>query len=330
MSKEGNKQPAPQAPAQPTPAAVPKPPAAAPEAAQQKKDYIGCLMSLISKQEIRYVGTLVAINSKDQTLVLQNVKTYGSEGRRGGGADELPASNQMYERVVFRAAELKDFYVIKGPEKDFKDPAILSTEKVEEKKEEKKQPAATVAEPAAAYSAGPSHGYEEPSYQYQYEYSAPSRRGRGHYPRARGSPRRVEGAFQEHTVKEVQEKYGGEFDFEAMNKKFEELFKEKEAKVEVGIKYDKAKSFYDAISRGKEEKTDTPFDRHKQRQIDATTFDLDPQYYERRGGYHTRYRGGSGGRYYGGYRRGRGMGGGRGQQSPSRRGQPPQYYRKRA
>ena len=106
---------------------------------QQKKDYIGCLMSLISKQEIRYAGTLVAINSIDQTLVLQNVRSYGSEGRRGNGPEEIPASNQIYEKVSFKAAELKDFYVIKGPEKDFKDPAIISTEKPEEKKSEVKK-----------------------------------------------------------------------------------------------------------------------------------------------------------------------------------------------
>ena len=329
MSKEGNKQVPPQP--QPAPAPAQKPttaPASAPELNQQKKDYIGCLMSLISKQEIRYAGTLIAINSKDQTLVLQNVKTYGSEGRRGGGPDELPASNQMYERVVFRAAELKDFYVIKGPEKDFKDPAILSTEKGEERKEEKKQAAALSAE-SAPYTA--SYQYEEQEPHYEYSSGYRGRRSRGYYSRGRGSPRKYEGTFQEHTVKELQDKYSGEFDFEGMNKKFEALFTEKEAKVDVGIKYDKGKSFYDTISRGKEERTDATFDRDKRRQIDAATFDLDPQYYERRGGYNPRYRGGQGGRYYGGYRRGRGMGmgGSRGQLSPGRRGQQ-QYYRRRA
>lgn len=110
------------------------------KAGQQKKDYIGCVMSLISKQEIRYVGTLIMINSQEQTLVLQNVKSYGSEGRRGGGHDEVPASTETYQHIIFRAAELKDFYVIKSPEKEFQDPAILSTEaKLKEKKEEKKR-----------------------------------------------------------------------------------------------------------------------------------------------------------------------------------------------
>jgi len=325
MSKEGNKQQPAPTPAVTATAPTTKP-AQAPEAPQQKKDYIGCLMSLISKQEIRYVGTLIAINSKDQTLVLQNVKTYGSEGRRGGGPEELPASSQTYEKVVFRATELKDFSVIKGPEKDFKDPAILSTEKVEEKKEEKKQPAATGPAPATTSQPEPYYApnyYEEKeSYHPQYEHGG--RRGRGHYQRGRGGPRRTEGSFEEHTVKEVQEKYGGEFDFEAMNKKVESLFKE--VKPEVGTKYDKGKSFYDSISRGKEEKPEGTFDRTKQRQLDADTFDLDPNY-ERRGGYRG-YRGGNtGGRYYRRGRGGRGRGGeGGNYYSPGRRGQ----YRRRA
>jgi protein LSM14 len=280
------------------------------ESAQQKKDYIGCLMSLISKQEIRYVGTLIAINSRDQTLVLQNVRSYGSESRRGGGSDEVPASNQVYEKVSFKAAELKDFYIIKGPESEFKDPAIISTKKVEDKKEENKTPAQ---DPQVETTIKRRHEYYE-----ERESSAP-RRSR-YRQRTRG---RMEGKFQEHIVKEVKDKYADEFDFEKMNKKFEELFKNQEEEVEVGVKYDKSKSFYDEISRGKEEKTTTPYDRHKQREIDAATFDFDPQYNERRGGYHSRYRG----RWRGGYRRGRGQRGyDRGYE---RRGQQ-SYYRRRA
>jgi len=280
------------------------------ESTQQKKDYIGCHMSLISKQEIRYAGTLIAINSRDQTLVLQNVRSYGSENRRGGGNDEVPASSQVYEKVSFKAAELKDFYVIKGPETEFKDPAIISTKKAEEKKEENKIPAQ---DPQV-----------EPIVKRRQEYyeereSNASRRSR-YRPRARG---RMEGKFTEHTVKEVKDKYANEFDFEKMNKKFEELFRDKEDEVEVGVKYDKSKSFYDGISRSKEEKAATPYDRHKQREIDSATFDFDPQYNERRGGYQSRYRG----RWRGGYRRGRGQ---RGYDRGYERREQQPYYRRRA
>lgn len=275
------------------------------ESTQQKKDYIGCLMSLISKQEIRYAGTLIAINSKDQTLVLQNVRSYGSEGRRGGGSDEVAATAQVYEKVSFRAAELKDFYVIKGPENEFKDPAIIST-KAEEKKEDNKVPTQNPQPQTTEHRRYEHH----PEREYRAERDAPRReRYRSH--RGRG---RMEGKFQEHSIKEVQAKYAGEFDFEKMNKKFEELFKE--SKIDVGVKYDKEKSFYDGLSRGKDEKEATPYDKFKQREIDAETFDFDPQYNERRGGYHPRYRG----RTRGGYRRG-------GYRGYGRRGQ--QYYRRR-
>jgi len=305
MNKEGSK---------PQPGATPTQQELEAKAAQQRKDYIGCLMSVISKQEIRYVGTLVMINSKEQTLVLQNVKSYGSEGRRGGGPDEVPASSQIYEHIIFRAAELKDFYVIKSPEKDFKDPAILSKEeRPAEPKEEKKQIPVPV-EPAPAFT------YDAP------EPYVP-RRGRGgyqpRYQRSRASPRRFEGSYYERPERETQEKYSPEFDFEAMNKKFESLFKETEAKIEVGVKYDKAKSFYDKISRGTDEKTESPFDPLKQREINATTFDLDPEAYNR-GGYYPRYYGGQG---YRGRSSRRGEYMGRGQQTRGRRGQT--YYRRK-
>ena len=99
----------------------------------------------------------------------------------------------------------------------------------------------------------------------------------------------MEGKFQEHTRKDVQEKYADEFDFESMNKKIKELFKAKEEDLSIGSGYDKGKSFFDSISRSKDEKTETPYDRHKQREIDAATFDFDPEYRERRG-YYPRYR----------------------------------------
>jgi len=315
----------------------------------QRKDFIGCVMSLISKQEIRYVGTLIMINSKEQTLVLQNVKSYGSEGRRGGGSDEVPGTGQIYEHIIFRAAELKDFYVIKGPEKDFKDPAILSTEEKPltaapitplEPKEEKKYLSMS-SEKILRSSAYPKPTTDlSENYHYQEEEMEP-RRGRYQHPRyqqyryPRGSPYKTEGVYHEkpgaYQDKAAKEKYSEEYDFEAMNKKFEALFKDSEAKVEIGVKYDKAKSFYDGISRGTDDKGENSYDRLKQRQIDADTFDLDTQFYpQQRGGYYPRYRRGG----YGYGRRGyRGYGGNmstRGQQpSMGRRGGQTQFYYRR-
>ncbi len=294
---------------------------------QQKKDYIGCVMSLISKQEIRYVGTLVMINSKEQTLILKNVRSYGSEGRRGGGPDEVPASSQVYEHIIFRAAELKDFYVIKEAEKEFKDPAIVSTE---EKKRAESAAAASVLEekklsaqkPMMESPAGPQMYQPEDTYEQPERSHWRGRRGGNYQPRyqsyrSRGGPRIIQGEYAEHPLTEVKEKYKPDFDFEAMNSKFQELFTEKEKSVDVAAGYNKSKSFYDSLSRGTgDERRESPYDRTKQREINAATFDLtnQPQEYGRgryygrgyrRGGYGRRgtgygYR--RGGEYYGHYR----------------------------
>ena len=41
---------------------------------------IGAKISLISKSEIRFVGTLININHKESCISLQNVISYGTEG----------------------------------------------------------------------------------------------------------------------------------------------------------------------------------------------------------------------------------------------------------
>ncbi len=279
---------------------------------QQKKDYIGCVMSLISKQEIRYVGTLVMINSKEQTLILKSVRSYGSEGRRGNGPDEVPASSQVYEHIIFKAAELKDFYVIKDVEKEFKDPAIVSTE---EKKEAAPAPVAATGEkkPAVPQDGYPHEG--EPRGDEPYRHP----RGATYPPRYyRSGPRFVQGEYAEHPVTDVKEKYKADFDFEAMNSKFQNLFTEKDKTAAVEPGYNKTKSFYDSLSAtAKEERGgDTAYDPSKQREINAATFDLGQgqqefgrgRYYGRRGyrrgGYGGRSRYRRGGDYYGGYHRG--------------------------
>ena len=112
----------------------------------------------------------------------------------------------------------------------------------------------------------------------------------------------MEGRFQENSINEVKQKYADDFDFEKMNKKIVELFKGAETKVDVESKYNKTISFFDNISRSKEENSETPYDKHKQREIDNATFDFDLQYREKRGGYNPRYRRGWRGRYRQGQR----------------------------
>ncbi|OCL07831.1 hypothetical protein AOQ84DRAFT_431984 [Glonium stellatum] len=95
-------------------------------------EFIGSRISLISKSDIRYVGTLHEINSENSTVALENVTSFGTEGRRNG-EDEIPASDNIYEYIVFRGSDVKDLR-IEDPPKETKpappppmpnDPAIL-------------------------------------------------------------------------------------------------------------------------------------------------------------------------------------------------------------
>lgn len=58
----------------------------------------------------RYVGTLHEINSENSTVALENVRSFGTEGRRNG-EDEIAASDNIYEYIVFRGSDVKDLRI---------------------------------------------------------------------------------------------------------------------------------------------------------------------------------------------------------------------------
>jgi protein LSM14 len=78
---------------------------------------------LISRSDIRYVGTLAQINSDDSTVSLENVRSFGTEGRT---AEDVPPSDQIYEYIVFRGTDVKDLRIEEGPGpvKENKPPAV--------------------------------------------------------------------------------------------------------------------------------------------------------------------------------------------------------------
>ncbi|KAI1294412.1 Scd6-like Sm domain-containing protein [Xylaria venustula] len=78
-------------------------------------EFLGSRISLISKSDIRYSGILHEINSEESTVSLESVKSYGTEGRRGNPADEVPASEQIYEYIVFRGSDVKDLRIEQAP-----------------------------------------------------------------------------------------------------------------------------------------------------------------------------------------------------------------------
>lgn len=93
-------------------------------------EYIGSHISLISKSDIRYLGTLHEINSESSTVALENVRSYGTEGRRGNPAEEIPGSDQVYEYIVFRGSDVKELSIMEQSKENKapsmpNDPAIL-------------------------------------------------------------------------------------------------------------------------------------------------------------------------------------------------------------
>lgn len=84
---------------------------------------------------IRYEGILFSLNPRDSTIALQSVRCLGTEGRVGGGQDEIPASDEMYPYLVFHGRDIKDLQVhesappVSGASPKLpRDPAIVRNE----------------------------------------------------------------------------------------------------------------------------------------------------------------------------------------------------------
>jgi protein LSM14 len=60
-----------------------------------------------------YVGILHEISSENSTVALEQVVSYGTEGRRTD--DVVPPSDNVYEYIVFRGSDVKDLRIEQGP-----------------------------------------------------------------------------------------------------------------------------------------------------------------------------------------------------------------------
>ncbi|KAI9742439.1 MAG: hypothetical protein M1818_003973 [Claussenomyces sp. TS43310] len=83
---------------------------------------------------IGYVGTLHEIDSNSSTVALENVTSFGTEGRKENSEEEIPPSDSVYEYIVFRGSDVKDLRIEEAPApKENKppqvpnDPAILGS-----------------------------------------------------------------------------------------------------------------------------------------------------------------------------------------------------------
>ncbi|KAL7751889.1 hypothetical protein RI367_002889 [Sorochytrium milnesiophthora] len=96
--------------------------------------YRGVQISLISKSDIRYEGILENIDPASSSIALTNVRSFGTEGRKGNPMEEVPASDNVFNYICFRASDVKDLVVQneapapapppRAPA--FQDPAIVS------------------------------------------------------------------------------------------------------------------------------------------------------------------------------------------------------------
>ncbi|KAI9784071.1 MAG: hypothetical protein M1816_001043 [Peltula sp. TS41687] len=59
-----------------------------------------------------YIGTLHQIDSETSTVALENVRSYGTEGRCENPADELPPVENLYEYIVFKGSDVKDLTIL--------------------------------------------------------------------------------------------------------------------------------------------------------------------------------------------------------------------------
>jgi hypothetical protein len=90
--------------------------------------------------QARYEGILTEVDTVAKTMRLKNVKNCGTEGRRGGGSNEILASEQEIQEVLFKIEHIKDFKILEKPNPMLIDDAIVSTvtKKEEEKEGDKK------------------------------------------------------------------------------------------------------------------------------------------------------------------------------------------------
>ena len=84
----------------------------------------GSRIKLISKAHIRYEGKLSKVDPVANTVTLDEVRMFGTEGRETNGQQQIPgAPDKVYAQIVFKGSDIAQLSVVKQP---LPDPAVVS------------------------------------------------------------------------------------------------------------------------------------------------------------------------------------------------------------
>lgn len=75
--------------------------------------FVGSKVSLISKSDIRYEGTLYAMDVIEATISLAKVRSFGTEDRPTNRP--IPMSDEIYEFIVFKGSDIQSIDVLAPP-----------------------------------------------------------------------------------------------------------------------------------------------------------------------------------------------------------------------
>eukprot|EP00992_Anisonema_acinus_P012169 TRINITY_DN7946_c0_g1_i1.p1 TRINITY_DN7946_c0_g1~~TRINITY_DN7946_c0_g1_i1.p1 ORF type:complete len:346 (-),score=29.40 TRINITY_DN7946_c0_g1_i1:196-1233(-) len=286
------------------------PPAAPPAASAASGSTLqSSRVSLISKSEIRYEGTLHSINPSENTVALRGVQMFGTEGRKEG--QQIPPADQLYEFIIFRGSDIKDLTVYDVAQQQATppapqmppDPAIISGN-VWANQQAAKQAAPSQQQPGWDRSQAhqqyqqqrrpPGQGWEDRGYGYDQQQwygqqqrqrqwqPEPAGRGYGGPPsslgRGRGGGHTGQDFRPPASSSTANETFKEDYDFETANRRIagdDKTPKENpEGEADSGPKYDSGKSFFDDLSTNRTLPTDQGprMTRQQRRQQDLETF----------------------------------------------------------
>ncbi|CEG00548.1 Like-Sm (LSM) domain [Ostreococcus tauri] len=149
------------------------------------RSFIGSTIYLISHSDIRYEGVLVNIDPVESTLTLQNVRSFGTEGRRTNGV-QIPPSVEVYECITFKGDDIKDLEIREGGGGAARAAAAAPTPAPE-------QPQYGYAQPQYGYAGYPPQQYGYAGYPPQ-QYGMPQPGYAGYPPQQYGMPPQQYGA----------------------------------------------------------------------------------------------------------------------------------------